>query len=301
MDFTYDWSLPTLLALAYVAVHACFLLAARHPPPQRGRWLAADLLLAAGLSGLLWYGYGTSPGGRPLHPFLRLWGPVIFYWWAYTWAGRVLFVFHASHRSWDGALIRWEGRLLGQPSLWMARYGGRPGVEIMQISYASYYLYTPVIGAALHLRGRFEAFEAMSFAVLLGYLVSYSCYSLMPVWGPRWGLVKEGLLEERNQLMRGYAVTAALNRLMYGGLAHKGGAMPSGHASTAVIFAVWCGRLWGWEGLAAGWLIALAMMLASIYGRYHYVADVAAGALLGWLSLLCADALFPHAALVAAS
>lgn len=295
MHFTYDWSLPALLALAYVAVHACFLLTARHPPARRRNWLAVDLLLAAGLSGLLWYGHGSTAGGRPLHPALRLWGPVIFYWWAYTWAGRVLHVFHAPQESWDGALIGWEGRLLGQPSLWMARHGGRPGVEIMQLFYASYYLYTPVMGVALHLRGRFESFESMSFAVLLGYLVSYSCYTLMPVWGPRWGLVKAGLLQAEEQILRGYAVSAALNRLMYGGLAHKGGAMPSGHASTAIIFAVWCGRLWGWEGLAAGWFIALGMMAASVFGRYHYVADVTAGALLGWLSLLCADSLFPGA------
>lgn len=288
MDFKYEWSLPIVLALAYLAVHMIFLLTARHPPRQRLRLLAWDALLAAALAALL----VASAGSGFVPEFLRLWGPVVFFWWAYLWAGRVLHVYHAPGRCWDGPLIRWEGRLLGQPSRWMARYGGRLTAEAMHLFYASYYLYTPVVGTALHLRGRLNDFESMSFAVLLGYLVSYSCYTLIPVWGPRWGLLEEGLIEGGRPALKGYAVTAFMNRLMYQGPAHKGGAMPSGHASTAVIFAVWCGRLWGWEGLAAGWLIAVGMMVSSVYGRYHYVADVAAGALLGWLALLLSDALF---------
>ena len=115
----------------------------------------------------------------------------------------------------------------------------------MHFFYATYYAYTPILAIYLYDQRRFLEFEAVSFAVLFGYLVSYSFFAITPVLGPRWSLVNEGLLSSSEQRLDGYWITGFMNRLMYQGLAHKGGAMPSSHSSTAFIFLVWGWRIWG--------------------------------------------------------
>ena len=79
---------------------------------------------------------------------------------------------------------------------------------------------------------------------------------------------------------------------MYDDVAHKGGAMPSAHSSTAVVFLFWCWYIWGWEGGMLALIIACGMWLGAIYGRYHYALDIIVGALLGVASLLVAGYIF---------
>jgi membrane-associated phospholipid phosphatase len=131
----------------------------------------------------------------------------------------------------------------------------------------------------------------MSFAVLFGYLVSYTFFAITPAEGPRWALVSEGLLPASEQRQIGYWLTSFVEKIMYG-VAHQGGAMPSAHSSTAVIFFVWCWRIWGPEVGVLALLVAVGMWLGAIYGRYHYAIDIIVGGLLGVLSLIFADQLF---------
>ena len=280
-------SLGICLSITYLGIHSGMILLAAHRPHSSGRILATNLLLIACFFLLLLSATAEWVGFR----FLRLWVPVIFFWWAYTWAGHTLRLFYPPDLSLDPPLIRLEDRWLGQPSLWWARRGSPWLTELFHGFYVSYYLYTPILGISLYAQGRFREFEAMAFAVMLGYAVGYSLSALVPVWGPRWGLVAAGLLESSEQKMRGYGITRAVNSIMYGGVAHKGAAMPSTHSSTAVIFLVWCSRLWGVEGGVLAGIVVVGMGMGSVYGRYHYVADVLCGAALGVLSIWIADGL----------
>ena len=280
-------SLGICLSIAYLSIHSGMILLAWRRPPSSGRILATNLLLIACFALLLLSATAEWVGFR----FLRLWVPVIFFWWAYKWAGHTLRLFYPSDLSLDPPLIRLEDRWLGQPSLWWARHGSPWLTELFHGFYVSYYLYTPALGIPLYAQGRFREFEAMAFAVMLGYAVGYSLAALVPVWGPRWGLVAAGLLESSEQKMRGYGITRAVNSIMYGGVAHKGAAMPSTHSSTAVVFLFWCSRLWGVEGEVLAGIVVVGMGVGSVYGRYHYVADVLCGAALGALSVWIADRL----------
>ena len=104
----------------------------------------------------------------------------------------------------------------------------------------------------------------MVFAVMLGYALGYSLSALIPVWGPRWGLVAAGLLESSEQKLQGYWVTRFIDAIMYGGIAHKGAAMPSMHSSTAVVFLFWCS---GCGGLREASLRALSLS-AWVWGPF---------------------------------
>ena len=154
--------------------------------------------------------------------------------------------------------------------------------------YASYYLYIVGIGVYLHARRRYADFEQMTCAALAGYAVSYVVFALVPLYGPRWALVDAGLLPIGERRLTGYAITTWINRVQWDGMALKGGAMPSSHTSTGVVFLYWCWRLWGRRGGIPATIVVGGMALGAVYGRYHYVTDVAAGAGLAYAGILLA-------------
>lgn len=286
---TQRWSLPVVLALVYIAGHLIIVLTARRRLPSKNLLVATDLALALLFLGLLWGvpSYGEDPPWGAL--FARLWAPILFFWWGYTWAGKILHAFYPPEFSIDRRFMGWEAKLFKQPSLWLAQGQRRWLTELMHFFYASYYLYTPILGIYLHSQQRFNEFEAMSSAVLIGYATSYLLFTLIPLWGPRWGLLETGQLDSSTQILKGYWLTAQMNRVMYEGPAHKGGAMPSSHSSTAVVFLIWSWRLWGAEGGVLAGVLVAGMWIGSVYGRYHYVVDILAGALLGLLGVWAAD------------
>ncbi len=226
-------NLTVWLCLAYLAVHSLMVFLGRKRPSRQARIFFVNLSWTVGLVGMLWVD----------SPFLPLWLPVVFFWWAYRWSGHTLGAFHPPEFSLDGKIISWEGRFLGQPSLWWARKGSPGLTEVLHFFYFTYYLYTPVIAISLYLEGRFREFEAMTFAVLLGYAVAYIFFAVTPATGPRWALVEDGLLHPSEQRLAGYWFTRVIHFIMYRGVALKGGALPSAHSSTAVVFLVWCWKL----------------------------------------------------------
>jgi membrane-associated phospholipid phosphatase len=138
-----------------------------------------------------------------------------------------------------------------------------------------------IVGIYLQKENRIFDFQEFSFAVNLGYLISYILFPLVPLHGPRWSLVDAGLLAPSEQLQKGFCVTRLTNQIMFKGLALKGGAMPSAHSSTAMIFLLWCWEIWGLAGGMIGIILAVGMGIGAIYGRYHFLTDVLVGALLG--------------------
>lgn len=289
-------ALLCLLTLPFLVVSSVYHLIARRPPPEP-TWKihATNAILGALFLALAFPEAGGFGGDSDTLVFLRLWGPIVFYWWAYTWAGKTLHLFHPPEFTYDRPLIALEERLFGNPSLWMARDKPPWVNELMNFFYWSYYLYTPVLGLALWIAGDLHRFEQMALAVNLGYLICYCTYPWTPLWGPRWALVDEGLLGEDEKILRGYAITRFMNRIMWGDTAHKGGAMPSAHSSTAIVFVIWCWRIWELPGLLVGGLIGALMFVSTVYGRYHYVVDVFVGVAIGLLSLELADLLLAWA------
>lgn len=280
--------LPFQLVLAYLAVHAVLVLVSSVTRRRKITIAGIDLLLflvCAAILAVLPADMGRLDGTLRT---LLLWAPLCFFWWAYFWAKHTLSAFHPKGRRLDERLIRLEDRI-GQPSLSWAAHP-RPWLsEILHFGYLSYYLYTPALGLWMQLAGREPEFQSMAAAVCGGYLVAYVLFALTPAEGPRWSLVDAGLLDPSRRIPAGFALTRLTAWILYRGPAHRGGAMPSSHTSTAVVFAVWAWRLGGPEAGVPALLLATAMALGAVYGRYHFVADVVAGAVLGALSLGFAD------------
>jgi hypothetical protein len=283
-------SLVHWLPIGYLILHIALVTNSRLTW-SRTLWLfAADLALIGLFASLIvWKQWWCSfvPGGR----IFFLWSPIVFFWSAYLWAGHTLTAFHKTGFTYDRMIIRLEERWFGQPSLWWARNRPRWLTELMQFFYFTYFFYTLSLGLYLHIQNRIQEFQTLSFAVLFGYLVSYTFFAITPAEGPRWALVSQGLLPASEQRQRGYWLTSFVEKIMYS-VAHKAGAMPSAHSSTAVVFFVWCWRIWGPEVGILALFVAIGMWLGAVYGRYHYTIDIVVGAVLGAISLILADQVF---------
>ncbi len=282
--------LPAVLPVIFLILHSLLVIFARRK--RRGwkiRILAVNGALVVALLFAVVAAAQTLVEPHGLKRVLLLWGPVVFFWWAYLWTRKILHAIYPPGKTIDRFLIELEDKI-GQPSLHWARSGNRYLCEFLHLGYNSYFFYTPALGLYLDLSGQIFRFQAMTFAVMLGYLVSYLLFAVVPAHGPRWALVEEGLVSPGEQRMQGFAITEFTNRVMFGGPALKGGAMPSSHSSTAVVFLVWCWRIWGPDAGIGALILVLTMWLGSVYGRYHFVLDIIVGGLIGWGAICVADA-----------
>ncbi len=282
---------PLVLPIIYLVIHSILVsVAGEKRRREKARILLINLALIAGFGVLLRLAGSMVEAPHGWKRILMLWGPVVFFWWAYLWSHHTLTSLYRPGVSIDGWLIRIEEHI-GQPSLHWARLGNRWSTEFFILFYTTYYVYTPVLGLYLDLSGRTADFQAMTAAVCFGYLLSYTIFALVPAVGPRWSLEAEGLMPRSERRMRGFVVTAATNWLMFDGPALKGGAMPSSHSSTAMVFLVWSWRIGGAAAGIAALVVVAGMLLGAVYGRYHFVTDVLAGLLLGAGAILLTDAL----------
>lgn len=282
-------SLLCLATIPFGVINTIYHLTARNPSPQRGRAYLFNLVMAFVFGTLAFAGAGTAWGASTGMTLVRLIAPIIYYWYAYAFVGPTLHLYYPAEFSYDVPLIRAEQRFFGNPSLWLARNRPLALHEFMQFFYWTYFAYIPALGIGLYLQNDLLRFEAMAMATSLGYAICYSIYPWFPLWGPRWALVEVGLLPDEEKVLSGYFFANFMNRIIWSDTAHKGGAMPSAHSSTCIIFMIWCVRVWGPTGAVVGGFIGFFMFISTVYGRYHYVIDLLVGTAIGVLAVVLAD------------
>jgi len=177
-------------------------------------------------------------------------------------------------RRWDAYFAavddRWFASLV---MTWRGAFG-RPAAftDAVYLVYVSYYL-VPIAAVTLGRARGTEAGEAATFPVLLTFWVSFAGYLLWPTAGPRLDPAEEALR------LGGGAVSDAVRAFLHAAEKTRLDAFPSGHTAVALVSA--------WAGARAAprlrlplhaW--ALLVVFSTVYIHVHYVADVAAGAVL---------------------
>lgn len=150
--------------------------------------------------------------------------------------------------------------------------------ELMSFGYFSYYLMLPGVAIILLIKRRFRSLERMVLAAAVAFYVCYLIFIFYPVVGPRFYLADYYYLP----LIGPFFTPLTQRILAAGGL--LGGAMPSSHCAVALV------ALWTLAGevrkAAVPAMLLLALLcVGTIYGRCHYVSDVAAGLLMGTIVL----------------
>jgi membrane-associated phospholipid phosphatase len=231
--------------------------------------------------------------------------------WVRDWYPQALFLFcfeelqilvHLIEPAWrDSVLIALDHRLTGvYPAVWLSQFSNTWINEAMQVAYMTYYLFLTILGASLYrrrlahstvspegdpsgaeaLRGFWTVMTASMIAYSMGYIISIS----FPVEAPFFAMRSFHLPP-----LAGGPATSLINFIEHWGRV-RGGAFPSGHVtgSFVALLGAWRYRRYlFWVFLP----LFVAMCVSTIYGRYHYIADVFAGILVGAVGFILAERL----------
>ena len=183
----------------------------------------------------------------------------------------------------DPWLIEFDRGLVGvQPSIWLASLSGPALNDFMQFAYMTYFLYLVILPAILYAeRKRIEFWTVMVSTAVAHYSV-YVLAVLLPVESPFYSLAS---LQTKS--LTGGGPTALIELIERFGRVH-GAAFPSAHVagSMVAICASWHYRRWLF------WICLppfVSMSIATVYGRYHYIADVLAGIAVGGFGFLAGN------------
>ena len=226
----------------------------------------AGLILAVGalLAAIALWG-ARSPIGRTAHSFLSPYASVAL---LFELSGRVVAAVAAPN--WDARLAAIDARAF--PRLALAWRGalGRPAwlTDAAGIAYVSFYLFPLGVGLALFLYRTRREFEEFAFITMAAFFLPYAGYVLMPASGPRDAVSLAGA----HVAQAAHAFVGAVELNGYD-------AFPSGHTAVALVVAALGARAFPkWTPLLA--LVAGSIVFSTVYLAYHYVVDVAFGALL---------------------
>jgi membrane-associated phospholipid phosphatase len=275
----FEWM--TFIYLSWLS--AIFLIYHRNlAHPARGFVLHAAIAL-----GILYLAGTAAVSHTAALRFARHWYPLPLYLYFFEELGGLV---HAIFPGWfDRWLIQFDFNLAGvQPSVWLARHANPALNDFMQFAYMTYFLYLVILPAILYAnRERFAYWTVMVSTAIAHYSV-YVIAILVPVESPYYSLAA---LQAKP--LTGGACTAVINLIEHLGRVH-GAAFPSAHVagSTVAILASWRYRRWlFWVCLP----FFICMCVATVYGRYHYVADVLAGLAVGGMGFLAGSRLMDRA------
>jgi membrane-associated phospholipid phosphatase len=231
--------------------------------------------------------------------------------WVRDWYPQALFLFcfeelqvlvYLIAPAWrDSVLIAFDRRLTGvYPGVWLSQFSNPWINEAMQVAYMTYYLYLTILGASLYRRRlarsavapagdpsgaeALHAFWTVMTASMIAYSIGYVISIFFPVEAPYFAMRSFHLPP-----LAGGPATSLINFIERWGRV-RGGAFPSGHVtgSFVALLGAWRYRRYlFWVFLPC----FVAMCVSTIYGRYHYIADVFGGILVGAVGCILADRL----------
>jgi membrane-associated phospholipid phosphatase len=210
--------------------------------------------------------------------FWRHWYPHLFFLFCFEELGHLV---HLISPGWkDGKLIAFDHWLTGvHPAVWLEQFATPARNELMQFAYLTYFLYLLVLGGILYYRRDWEGYWSVMTYSAVGYAIGYLIAILFPIESPWFAMAGAWHGE-----LHGGACTTAINFIEHFGRV-RGAAFPSEHVagSFAALWGAWRHRRWlFWVMLP----LVLCMCVSTVWGRYHYVADIFGGMITGTVGYL---------------
>lgn len=157
--------------------------------------------------------------------------------------------------------------------------------EVLAFVYSFYALLFPLVLSAIFAAGGRVAIQRAAFTIGLTLLIAYASYELIPVKGP--------VLSRTFEVPLDLYLIAPLKEAMMDRTRITWDCFPSLHTACTLLMAE---AAWKWARRLF-WVISPAvvlMPLACVYLRYHYVADIIAGALLAAVMVALTNRHFSH-------
>jgi membrane-associated phospholipid phosphatase len=278
---TFEW-----IALGYLALSAMMIAIFARNLAHPGRLVATQTLVAlimlmlcrvAGRAEQRAILEGETFSTKFWH-FWRHWYPHLFFLFCFEEMGKLV---HLVNPGWqDAKLIAFDHWLTGvHPSLWLEQFSTPIRNDFFQFTYITYFIYLPIVGGVLYHRREWKAYWATMTYSVAGYAIGYCVAMLFPIESPWFSMA--GMWH--GDLVGG-PFTATINFIEHLGRV-RGAAFPSQHVAgtVAALWGAWRHRRWLFWTLLP---LALCMCVSTVWGRYHYVADVLGGIASGTLGYL---------------
>jgi membrane-associated phospholipid phosphatase len=205
--------------------------------------------------------------------YWRHWYPHLFFLYCFE---QLAFLMKLVTPHWqDAKLIAFDHWLTGvHPSIWLEQFATPGRNEIIQLAYLTYFVYLLVLAGILYYRKEWYAYWSVMTYSMVGYSIGYLIAILFPIQSPWFAMAGSW-----HQPLTGGPFTATINFIEHYGRV-RGAAFPSEHVagSIAVLWGAWRFRRWLFWVMAP--LVAV-MCFSTIWGRYHYVADIFGGIVTG--------------------
>lgn len=201
---------------------------------------------------------------------LRDWHPILLFPLFYKEVERLA----AAFGDWrlTGVIPAVEAKLFaGQPSMYLsARLDFVPLSEFLHACYLSYIIMIPAVAAYWYVTNRRAAFHELVLLLATGLFGSYLFFILFPVDSPYY------LAPRLDAPFAGHFFFDLVHAIPDLGGA-RGGAFPSAHVTGALVLWLVTWRRQRWLALSLAPIVC-GLIVATIYGRFHYVLDAVAGA-----------------------
>jgi membrane-associated phospholipid phosphatase len=207
--------------------------------------------------------------------FWRHWYPHLFFLFCFEELGQLV---HLVQPGWqDAKLIAFDHWLTGvHPTVWLEQFATPARNDFMQFIYLTYFTYLLAVGGILYYRRDWHGYWSVMTYSAVGYVIGYVIAILFPIESPWFSMAGTWHGE-----LRGGAATSVINFIEHYGRV-RGAAFPSEHVAgaVAVTWGAWRHRRWlFWVMLP----LVGCMCVSTIWGRYHYVADIFGGMITGTL------------------
>ncbi|HEY4950256.1 MAG TPA: phosphatase PAP2 family protein, partial [Candidatus Acidoferrales bacterium] len=256
--------------LGYLGWMLVLLCAFRRNIPHAARYFAIHCAIAAGILALAWI---AARSENRAWQFARHWYALAIYIFFFE---ELQGLVHAIFPGWfDGWLISFDYNFAGvHPAAWLGLFANPALNDFMQFSYMTYFLFLVILPAILYAQGKRAAFWTVMVSTAIAHYSVYVIAVLLPVESPYFALASLNLPP-----LAGGPFTTVIEFIEGFGRVH-GAAFPSAHVAGSMVALLAARRYKPW----LFWICLpffLSMCVATVYGRYHYVADVLAGIVVG--------------------
>lgn len=210
--------------------------------------------------------------------FWRHWYPHLFFLFCFEELGQLM---HLVQPRWqDAKLIAFDHWLTGvHPTVWLEQFATPARNDFMQFVYLTYFTYLLVVGGILYYRRDWRGYWSVMTYSAVGYTIGYVIAIVFPIESPWFSMAGAWHSE-----LHGGAATSVISFIEHYGRV-RGAAFPSEHVAGAVAatWGAWRHRRWlFWVMLP----LVACMCVSTVWGRYHYIADVFGGIITGTLGYL---------------
>ncbi|HEY0703985.1 MAG TPA: phosphatase PAP2 family protein [Candidatus Acidoferrales bacterium] len=244
------------------------------------RAIAVHLAIALGVAILA---CRADASENKIFQFVRHWYPLPLYIFFFE---ELQGLVHAIFPGWfDRWLIQFDFNLAGvHPSVWLNQFANPVLNDAMQFAYMTYFLFLVLLPGILYFEKQFQSFWTVMTATAVTHYSVYVIAILFPIESPFFSLAYL-----HSAPLTGGPFTATIELVEHFGRVH-GAAFPSAHVAGSMVAILAARRYKPW----LYWICApffAAMCVATVYGRYHYVADVIAGIAVGAIGWAAAQKL----------